>query len=60
MAIDGAMLAILLLATAAGGEAVTVKREGARLMAAPRFYGRTCPGEVRSGAKVRLLERRKG
>lgn len=60
MAVDGAMLAILLLAATASGDQVTVKREGARLMAAPRFYGRTCPGEVRPGAKVKLLERRKG
>lgn len=57
---QGAMLAILLLGASAGGETATVKREGARLMAAPRFYGRTCPGEVRPGARVRILERRKG
>jgi hypothetical protein len=60
MAIHAAMLAVLLLAAPAAGETATVKREGARLMAAPRFYGRSCPGEVRPGAKVRLLERRKG
>lgn len=42
------------------GETVTVKREGARLMRAARFYGKPCEGEVRPGAKVKVLERRRG
>jgi hypothetical protein len=54
------MLALALLAPPAGGDAVTVKREGARLMKAPRFYGKSCPGEVRPGQRLAILERRGG
>jgi hypothetical protein len=53
------ILALSLLA-ADPGDTVTVKREGARLMKAPRFFGAACPGAVRPGDRVRLLERRKG
>jgi hypothetical protein len=60
MVVHGAMLALLALAAPAGAETAVVKREGARLMAAPRFYGKSCPGEVWPGAKVRIVERRKG
>jgi hypothetical protein len=55
-----AVAALLLGAPAAPGDAVTVKREGARLMKAPRFFGAACPGAVAPGAAVKLLEVRKG
>jgi hypothetical protein len=41
-------------------ETVTVKREGARLMKAARFFGEACREEVRPGQKVALLERKDG
>jgi hypothetical protein len=42
------------------GAVVTVKREGARLMQAARFYGKSCPGEVKPGQKAKVLERQRG
>src|SRR6266545_1632836 len=59
-------LAALLLATAAPappglpGNTVVVKREGARLMVAARFYGKACPAQVAPGQKVKVLERQRG
>ena len=50
-------LAALLGGAAATG-AVTVKREGARIMKAPRFFGEACPVEVSAGEQVQLVERR--
>jgi hypothetical protein len=44
------------------GDGVIVKREGARLMRAARFYGKSCapPAEVRPGQRVTILERQRG
>jgi hypothetical protein len=42
------------------GTVVTVKREGARLMLAARFYGKSCPVEVKPGQKTKVLERQRG
>ena len=41
-------------------ETVTVRREGARLMKAARFFGEACREEVKPGQKVALLERKGG
>jgi hypothetical protein len=54
------LLAAAALAAGAVGETVTVKREGARLMKAPRSYGAACPVAVASKAKVKILERKGG
>jgi len=51
------VLAALLGGAAASG-AVVVKRDGARVMKAPRFFGEACPVEVSAGEQVRLVERR--
>lgn len=48
------------LAAGAVGETVTVKREGTRLMKAPRSYGTSCAEKVPPGARVKILERQKG
>jgi hypothetical protein len=53
------LLAALLGGAAASG-AVMVKREGARVMKAPRFFGEACPVQVSAGERVRLVERRGG
>ncbi len=53
------LLAALLGGAAASG-AVMVKREGARVMKAPRFFGEACPVEVSAGEQVLLVERRGG
>lgn len=54
----------LLLATAlsagAVGETVTVKREGVRLMKAPRSYGTPCGATVAPKARVKIVERSGG
>jgi hypothetical protein len=42
------------------GDTVIVKREGARLMKAARFYGATCGPAVKPGDKVKVVERQKG
>lgn len=42
------------------GETVTVKREGARLMTAARFFGRSCAAQVKPGDRVKVLERTGG
>lgn len=55
-----AVAALLVGAPPAPGDAVTVRREGARLMKAPRFFGAACPGAVAPGAVVKLLEVRRG
>jgi hypothetical protein len=60
MFLEATIALALLAAPPPGGDTATVKREGARLMKAPRFYGKSCPGEVRPGERVTLLERRKG
>jgi hypothetical protein len=48
------------LAAAGAGETVTVKREGARLMKAPRSYGASCGATVSPNTRVKILERQKG
>jgi len=50
----------LLLSATAPGDTVTVKREGARLMKAPRFFGAACDAAVAPGTRVKLLEVRQG
>jgi hypothetical protein len=47
-------------APGAVGDTVTVKREGARLMKAPRSYGASCTAKVAAGARVKIVERQKG
>lgn len=42
------------------GDTVTVKREGVRLMPAPRFYGKPCTEAVAPGQRVRIAERKGG
>jgi hypothetical protein len=61
--IQAALCALLLQAGTAAvtpGQAVTVLREGARLMKAPRFFGAACGPAVAPGATVRVLELQKG
>lgn len=48
------------LAAGAVGETVTVKREGVRLMKAPRSWGATCGATVAPKARVKVVERKKG
>jgi hypothetical protein len=48
------------LAAAAAGETVTVKREGARLMKAPRSFGAPCGATLAANTRVKILERQKG
>jgi len=48
------------LAVLAAAETVVVKRDGARVMKAPRFFGEACKVTVASGQKVSLLERTGG
>ncbi len=57
-----AVLAVLLAAAPAsrGGETAVVRREGARLMRAPRFYGSACTEKIAPGRQVRILERQRG
>lgn len=54
----------LLLASALGagaaGDTVVVKREGARLMKAPRSWGAACAAKVSPRSAVKLLERKGG
>jgi hypothetical protein len=42
------------------GDVVLVKREGARLMRAARFYGSACAERVAPGQQVRIAERQRG
>lgn len=42
------------------GDTVAVKREGVRLMPAPRFYGKPCAETVEPGQRVRIAERKGG
>jgi hypothetical protein len=49
---------VLLVATASATELVLVKREGVRVMKAPRFFGAPCEVAVSAGARVALVERR--
>lgn len=67
-----ALAALLLaLAAAAGaaappapawkaGDTVVVRREGARLMRAARFYGKPCAEAVSPGQRVKVAERQRG
>jgi len=49
-----------LLAAAPTPDTVVVKREGVRVMKAPRFFGEACTVAVSPGQALRLLERRGG
>jgi hypothetical protein len=49
------MAVLASLALVAAAETVVVKREGARVMKAPRFFGEACKATVVSGQKVSLL-----
>lgn len=42
------------------GDTVTVKREGVRLMPAPRFYGKPCAETIGPGQRVKVAERKGG
>jgi hypothetical protein len=53
-------LVVAALLVAVGGDTVVVKREGVRLMKAPRFFGAACGPTLAPGASVKLLELRKG
>jgi hypothetical protein len=55
-----ATVAALLLAAVAVGDTVTVKREGTRLMKAPRFFGAACGPALAPGARVKVLEAKQG
>lgn len=55
-----ALLIGIALSAGAVGETVTVKREGARLMKAPRSYGAACAATVTAKSRVKILERQKG
>lgn len=54
------LAALALGAAPRAPETVTVKREGARLMKAARFFGEACREAVKPGQKVALLERKGG
>jgi hypothetical protein len=58
--IGSLVVAVALAAASGAGQTVVVKREGTRLMKAPRFFGKSCDVGVAAGAKVKLLEIRKG
>lgn len=49
---------LLLLAAGAAGETIVVKREKARVMKAPRFFGEACAVQVAPGQRLRVAERR--
>jgi len=48
------------LAVGGAGETVLVKREGVRLMKAPRSFGASCSAKVAPKTRVTILERSKG
>lgn len=49
---------LVLLGAGTAGETVQVKREGARVMKAPRFFGEACSVTVSAGQRVKLVERK--
>jgi hypothetical protein len=54
-----ALIALALVATAATtAELVVVKRDGVRLMKAPRFWGEPCGSSILSSAKAQLVEQK--
>ncbi len=55
-----ALLVASALAAGGVGETVVVKREGVRLMKAPRSYGASCAAKVAAKSRVTILERSKG
>ncbi len=55
-----ALVLLALIAAAGPPDSVVVKREGARVMASPRFFGDACAARVKAGERVRLVERRGG
>ena len=50
----------ILLAAAPAPDTVVVKREGARVMKGPRFFGEACAVTVSPGQSLRLVERSGG
>jgi hypothetical protein len=50
----------MLLAAAPAPDTVVVKREGARVMKGPRFFGEACTVTVSPGQSLRLVERSGG
>ncbi len=52
------MALAFLVVTAAASETIVVKREHARVMKAPRFFGEACAVEVTPGQRLRVAERR--
>ena len=54
------LLVAAALSAGAAAETVVVKREGARLMKAPRSYGAACSATVAARSRVKILERKKG
>jgi len=50
----------ILLAAAPAPDTVVVKREGARVMKGPRFFGEACTVTVSPGQSLRLVERSGG
>ena len=52
------MIVAALLGATVASETVVVKRDGARAMKAPRFFGEACPEAVSAGQEVTLVERR--
>jgi hypothetical protein len=60
MNVIGSLVVVVALSAASAGQTVTVKREGARLMKAPRFFGQACELSIAAGAKAKLLEVKKG
>ncbi len=59
MAAKWIVLSVLVVA-ATVSEVVVVKREGARVMKAPRFFGDACPVDVSPGQSLTVVERRGG
>jgi hypothetical protein len=56
----GLLLLVAVLGASPAGDTVVVKREGARVMRAPRFFGEACAAGVAPGQRLRLVERRGG
>ena len=60
MNVISSLAVVFTLAAAGVGQTVTVKREGARLMKAPRFFGQACGVPIAAGTKAKILEVQKG
>jgi hypothetical protein len=58
MTTRGTWLLLALLGAAPAGDTVVVKREGARVMRAPRFFGQACAVSVAPGQRLPVAERK--